>query len=164
MIFETKYNTPSLSLSVPLSRKRVVSTGVDTEKSSLLRKNTIVNATPKSQLIEGVDILTVANETNLSILNILLPNNQTLTLKVDSDKLAEDVLSILCSRRGLEYGEHTFLLPNKEKVSMDKPIKLIAPIGIPTEISVIKSQKKYDTVCLSENGRDVLVLRNDGNR
>lgn len=102
---------------------------------------------------------------NNIILKVNLDNMQIATMKVAAEMYMSDILHLICQKRALDPKEHQLqLFPPRdtEEVDMDKRFEFYTGGASAMEIYLKKVEKKMETVCISENGCDVMIIRTDG--
>lgn len=72
----------------------------------------------------------------------------------------ETVLLNICQKRKLDFEQYTLeVAKERVTVEMDRPLSYyIHECGI-NEVVVARKEKTYSTMCVSEGGRDVMILQ-----
>ncbi|KAJ3120594.1 hypothetical protein HK098_004463 [Nowakowskiella sp. JEL0407] len=170
--------SPAIAVEKQL-RKRTISTPSTTANASLRRSALQKASRPQSeggapdsslQLnaidIEGGDGSHSASSLSIngvqhSVIRIRLPDDHVLTIKIPHPMTMERILSHICQKKNLDFDTHTLQISGHPTslVEMDKPYEFYSQKNLAKEILVVKSDKMYSTMCVSQDGKDVLILR-----
>ncbi|KAJ3019960.1 hypothetical protein HKX48_001505 [Thoreauomyces humboldtii] len=93
------------------------------------------------------------------LLKVTLPDNQSTTIMVQPEITMETLLLHICQKRLLDFEQYTLEVPKEGvTVEVDRPVGFyIQTCGI-SGVLVVKKEKVYSTMCVSENGQDVMIL------
>ncbi|KAL7749253.1 hypothetical protein RI367_005405 [Sorochytrium milnesiophthora] len=96
----------------------------------------------------------------LHTVDVHLPDARTVQLFVDDSVQAEVLLQYVCRHHGIEYQTHTLeLVTSKGVVEMDKTIAVYAEKDGIKAFAVVDKPKTYNTLCISEDDKDVMILQ-----
>ncbi|KND00621.1 uncharacterized protein SPPG_03749 [Spizellomyces punctatus DAOM BR117] len=101
----------------------------------------------------------LADDPKRVVLKVSLPDLQSTTIMIQPDLTMETVLLNICQKRKLDFDHYTLDVPKEGvTVEMDRPLSYYIQEGI-NEVMVVRKEKTYSTMCVSEGGRDVMILQ-----
>lgn len=94
------------------------------------------------------------------ILKVNLPEQQVTRISIPKTSSMEEVLETICEKRNLEYDSFTLevSIPGVN-IEMDRPLSYYVDDLKATEVTVVRKEKTYSTMCISEDGTDVMILQ-----
>jgi hypothetical protein len=98
------------------------------------------------------------------VVKVLLPNCQTTTIKVLETLTVKSILYSLCEKRALDFACHRLELASNPGTPLDadSTIQSISKEGVVTEVLVARFERPEETICISENGKEVLIIKITG--
>ncbi|KAI9017327.1 ras guanine nucleotide exchange factor domain-containing protein [Gaertneriomyces semiglobifer] len=97
-----------------------------------------------------------------AVLKVSLPDDQTTTIMIQPELTMETVLLNICQKRQLDFDQYTLEVPHANgqvTIEMDRQLgHYMNEYGI-NEVNVVRKEKTYSTMCVSEGGRDVMILQ-----
>ncbi|KAJ3221580.1 hypothetical protein HK099_003367 [Clydaea vesicula] len=88
-------------------------------------------------------------------------------LKINNlDEIMEAILSEICEENKISFEDHTLKLPSLNTfIELDKKLSSFLKDGETNfEVAVVLGEKKYETICVCEDDKDVMILRNINNK
>ncbi|KAH6586466.1 hypothetical protein BASA50_000421 [Batrachochytrium salamandrivorans] len=133
------------SYSQPVARPEMVATlrrrNVESDNSSVILSNTDVNSPMVLVKVHYID-------------------DSCLVLKIASNLSLEQLLANICKRRGYDFNAHSFEFADKSiPAELDRRVDYFIKDNNQLEIFVVKRQKLYSTICISENGVNVMLVQ-----
>ncbi|KAI9101115.1 ras guanine nucleotide exchange factor domain-containing protein [Phlyctochytrium arcticum] len=112
------------------------------------------SSTPTSVSPIGVD------DTRRVVLKVALPDLASTSIMIQPELSMETVLLNICQKRKLDFDEYSLEVTKPGLViEMDRPLGYyMNDCGI-SEVKVVKKEKTYSTMCVSEGGQDVMILQ-----
>lgn len=98
------------------------------------------------------------------VIKVLLPNSQTTTIKVGETATVKSILYSICEKRALDFACHRLELSSNPGTPLDadSTIQSIVKEGVVTEVLVAQFERPEETICISENGKEVLIIKITG--
>ncbi|KAJ3162687.1 hypothetical protein HDU86_003660 [Geranomyces michiganensis] len=127
------------------------------ESSSMLSPDSIQDGSTTSLAAPSTP---GADDSKKVLLKVSLPDNQSTTILVHPEITMETLLSHICKKRLLEFDQYTLEIAKEGvTVEVDRPVGFyIQTCGI-VGVIVVRKEKVYSTMCVSEGGQDVMILQ-----
>ncbi|KAL2916590.1 hypothetical protein HK105_203702 [Polyrhizophydium stewartii] len=133
------------SYSQPMMRRDVVAT--------LRRKNNIQDRMRNT-------LTSAAEMARMMFVKMHYMDDSAAILKVPGDMTLEQLLAKLCKRRGYDFESHSFEFADKTvPAEMDRRLDFYGKENNQLELFIVKKPKIYSTICVSEDGNDVMVMQ-----
>nr|KAJ3423055.1 hypothetical protein HK105_003686 [Polyrhizophydium stewartii] len=131
--------------SQPMMRRDVVAT--------LRRKNNIQDRMRNT-------LTSAAEMARMMFVKMHYMDDSAAILKVPGDMTLEQLLAKLCKRRGYDFESHSFEFADKTvPAEMDRRLDFYGKENNQLELFIVKKPKIYSTICVSEDGNDVMVMQ-----